>query len=74
MHGVYHVGSDPISKYDLLKLLNSIYELDKRIDPDGSVAIDRSLDLNRFRRATGYCPPSWPDMIITMHKLGTEVH
>lgn len=72
IRGVYHVGSEPICKYDLLQLINSRYGLDKRIEPDGNIAIDRSLDSNRFRTATGYCPPAWPDMIAKMHALDAK--
>lgn len=69
LHGVYQVSSDPISKYDLLKLIKSVYGLDTRIEPDDSVAIDRSLDSSRFRAATGYAPPSWAEMIRKMRAL-----
>src|ERR1039458_7994281 len=44
LHGVYHVSSAPINKYDLLQLVKSTYGLDTEIQPDDSVVIDRSLN------------------------------
>jgi dTDP-4-dehydrorhamnose reductase len=31
--------------------------------PEERVCIDRSLDSSRFRQATGYLPPAWPEFI-----------
>lgn len=67
LHGLYHVSSDPINKYELLRLVARAYDRTTEITPDDSFAIDRSLDSTRFRAATGYTPPSWPELIATMH-------
>ena len=64
--GVYHVSSEAISKYDLLKLINEEYDANIRIIPDNSVRIDRSLNSDRFQAQTGIKPASWPDMICQM--------
>jgi len=61
--GLWHVSSDPISKYDLLKLVDRALGLGIRIDRDEAFHCDRSLDSSRFRRAFQYRPPSWPQMI-----------
>lgn len=61
--GIYHVAADPISKYDLLVLLNRAFARGLAIEPNDSVRIDRSLDGTRFRAATGYEAPTWPEMI-----------
>jgi len=66
LHGVYHVGAEPIAKFDLLTLIGQIYGHRVPIEPDDSVVIDRSLDSSRFRSATGYRPPSWNQMITEM--------
>jgi len=67
LSGVYHLSSDPISKYDLLMLAKEVYRKnDVMISPDQEFFCDRSLDSTRFRQATGYQPPSWPDMIEEM--------
>lgn len=67
LHGIYHVAAEPISKFDLLALVRQQYGKQIRIVPDDSVVIDRSLCAERFRQATGYVPPSWPEMVATMH-------
>lgn len=72
LSGVYHVAAEPISKCDLLRLVAEVYGRETEIVPDDSVAIDRSLNPRRFRAATGYVPPAWPDMIRTMHAYWHE--
>ncbi len=67
LSGVYHVAAQPISKYDLLRLVAEVYGKSIEIVPDDALAIDRSLDASRFNEATGYTPPSWRDLIATMH-------
>ena len=61
--GVYHVSSDPISKYDLLKRIGKRLQHSVEIIPDETVFCDRSLDSSRFRREFRYNPPSWELMI-----------
>lgn len=66
LSGLYHVSSDPISKYDLLQLANSAFHKDLEIIPDTDFFCDRSLNSARFRELTGYRPPAWSDMIAEM--------
>jgi dTDP-4-dehydrorhamnose reductase len=66
--GVYHVSSDPISKYDLLKLVAVRYQKKIDIEPYEEFFMERSLDSTVFRRLTGYQPPSWPELIDLMYK------
>jgi dTDP-4-dehydrorhamnose reductase len=63
LSGVYHVASDPISKYDLLRLVKEKLSLQTEIIPDEDFRCDRSMDSSRFRSLTGYTPPSWEQMI-----------
>jgi dTDP-4-dehydrorhamnose reductase len=67
LHGLWHVSSNPISKFELLKLVAKIYGKQVEIVPDDSVTIDRSLDGSRFNAATGYSAPSWHDLVTRMH-------
>jgi dTDP-4-dehydrorhamnose reductase len=69
LRGVYHVSVDPISKFDLLTIVKEIYGTDTEIDPDDSVAIDRSLNSDRFRAATGYSPTPWRNLITQMRSF-----
>jgi dTDP-4-dehydrorhamnose reductase len=63
LSGLYHVSSDPISKYDLLMLAKDSFGRDLTILPDEDFVSDRSLDSSRFRQITGYKPPTWTAMI-----------
>jgi dTDP-4-dehydrorhamnose reductase len=66
LHGIYHVASEPIDKYDLLVRIRDAMGLDIEIVPDDELVIDRSLDGGRFRQATGFEPPSWGEMVTTL--------
>jgi len=63
LSGVYHVSSEPISKFDLLTMIRDALDLPIEIEPDDEFKCDRSLDSARFRDATGYRPPAWKTMI-----------
>jgi dTDP-4-dehydrorhamnose reductase len=65
--GVYHVAAQPIAKYDLLKLIAEVYGKTIEIVPSERIAIDRSLNADRFCAATGYVAPPWPELIRMMH-------
>lgn len=67
LHGLYHVSAEPIDKCSLLKLVSSVYQKTVDIQPNDELVIDRSLNSDRFRSATGYTPPSWPALIEKMH-------
>ena len=70
LRGVYHVSADPINKFDLLSLVAEVYGKDIEIESSDDFVIDRSLDSSRFRACTGYNPPSWPALILSMKKFG----
>jgi dTDP-4-dehydrorhamnose reductase len=66
LDGIWHVASAPITKYDLLQLVNRQYDLGVDLACDTNFTIDRRLDGSRFHARTGYSPPSWEDMIAAM--------
>lgn len=70
LHGLYQVSAAPIDKFALLKLLAAQYGRTTVIVPDDKIVIDRSLDSTRFRKATGYTPPDWPELVRRMHAFG----
>lgn len=70
LRGLYHVSAEPINKFELLKLVAQVYGKSITITPDDGLRIDRSLDSSRFRALTGYAPPSWPDLVRSMHLFG----
>lgn len=67
LHGIYHVSSDPISKFDLLTIVAKEYRKTINMVADDTVVIDRSLISDRFREITQYEPPSWPELVRIMH-------
>ena len=64
--GIYHVSSNPISKFDLLSMIKKKFELPIELVPDHEFRCDRSLDSTRFRKDFGYSPPSWEAMTDTL--------
>jgi len=70
LRGLYHVSAAPISKFDLLGLVKEAYGVPAELVADDGVRIDRSLDSARFRAATGYRPPEWPDLVAAMKAFG----
>jgi len=67
LSGIYHVAAQPISKYDLLSTIASIYGKEIEIRRNENLIINRSLCAEKFQRETGYIPPSWEELIISMH-------
>ncbi|MDO8437325.1 MAG: SDR family oxidoreductase [Nitrosomonadaceae bacterium] len=66
LFGLYHVAGRAIAKYDLLRLVAEIYGKPIEIVRDDQFTIDRSLNADRFKAATGYVAPDWPVLIKTM--------
>lgn len=65
--GLYHVSAEPINKYDLLNVIAEVYGKRIKINKTTDVIIDRSLNSERFKVATGYNPPNWPTLIEQMY-------
>jgi dTDP-4-dehydrorhamnose reductase len=67
LFGLYHVAGRAIAKYDLLRLVAEVYGKPIEIVRDDQFIIDRSLNADQFKRATGYVAPDWPELIRIMH-------
>lgn len=63
LSGLYHLGATPISKYELLELINRRMNLGVTLRRVEQPLSDRSLDYSRFAAATGYSPAPWPELI-----------
>ena len=63
LEGVWQVSSEPISKFELLQLARQHYQWVGTLVPDDTFVCDRTLNSEAFRKATGYTPPGWPEMI-----------
>lgn len=66
LSSLYHISSEPINKYELLRLVNEAYHAGVEIEPEENFKIDRSLDSTKFREATGFVPLDWKEMIKMM--------
>jgi dTDP-4-dehydrorhamnose reductase len=67
LRGLYHVSAAPINKYDLLSLVSKYYDHAIDIIDDDTLIIDRSLNSTRFKSATNYRPPAWPELVKLMN-------
>ncbi|MBK7891743.1 MAG: SDR family oxidoreductase [Bdellovibrionales bacterium] len=66
LNGLYHIASDVISKYELLRLLAKEYGVNVNIVPSDAVIVKKNLIGSKFRTATGLHIPSWSEMISSM--------
>ncbi len=71
LRGLYHIASQPISKYDLLELIKETYQLQIDIEPDYKEICDRSLNSSKFYAETKIKIPAWSDMINDMYTDST---
>jgi dTDP-4-dehydrorhamnose reductase len=69
LQGIYHISAEPIDKFTLLNHIANTYQ--KKIDilPDENLVIDRSLNSNKFRLATGFIPKPWSQLVLEMHRF-----
>lgn len=74
LSGLYHLSVDPINKFDLLSLVAETYCKDIKIIPDDKLIIDRSLNSDNFRAATGFKPRPWSELIKDMHSEYVLTH
>lgn len=64
--GVFQVASEPITKYDLLRLIRQTYDLEVDIRSAAEPVSDRSMSAQAFFGATGYAAPPWERMVKEM--------
>jgi dTDP-4-dehydrorhamnose reductase len=67
LHGVYHLATQPISKFDLLRMVAERYGKNIELIPDDRDNPDRTLVAARFEKATGYVAPDWPTLVDLMY-------
>jgi dTDP-4-dehydrorhamnose reductase len=63
LSGLWQVASEPVSKYELMKKLNSELTLDIDIREDTDFQCDRRLDGSMFTKKTNISIPTWDEMI-----------
>ncbi len=50
-------------EFDLLQEVKAACGVEVAIEPNHDVVSDRSLNGGRFREATGFVAPTWPEML-----------
>ncbi len=63
LNGLYHISSNPIDKFSLLRIINQTYGKNLNIEPDYLSKSDKSLNSLKFQNETGYKPIEWEDAI-----------
>lgn len=63
LNGVWQISSNPISKFDLIELINKIFKLSIKINRNSSFQCDRSLNSSKFKNKTNIMISSWEEMI-----------
>ena len=71
LEGLFHISSEPISKFDLIHSLNEKFKLNIEIRPDNTFLCDRSLNSTAFRDKTNIFIPSWKEMIDELYIYNT---
>ncbi len=67
--GIIHLSGDPISKYDLLKIIANQYNKIIKIEPNEDIKIDRTLNSDYFKKLTGYQSEPWPLLVKSMEEF-----
>jgi dTDP-4-dehydrorhamnose reductase len=63
LNGLFNVASNPISKYDLLILLNKYFKNESKILKDETYVSKKNLNAQKFYSKTNFHIPDWEDMI-----------
>jgi dTDP-4-dehydrorhamnose reductase len=66
LSGLFHISTNPISKYDLLSLIAQVYRKKVVIRPVLQPRINRSLNCTQFSKKTGYKTKPWLKLIEEM--------
>jgi dTDP-4-dehydrorhamnose reductase len=67
-NGLYQLASEPITKYELVKIVNEVYGLEMTVNRDDAKEYDKSLDCGRYAKITGFRKPQWREMITEMKR------
>ena len=66
--GIYNIASKPISKYELLHLINDNFDIGLIINDNKTVISNKTLNASKIEKVIGLQPPSWDELIIELKK------
>jgi len=67
LHGLYQMSGEPISKYDLLKMINEIFNVKAAISPFDDYVSDKTLLSDKYSAKTGFKSPSWEKLLLEIY-------
>jgi len=68
LSGIYNLASKPISKFELLHLINDNFDLGLIINDDKTVISNKTLNTSKIEKEIGLQPPSWDELIFELKK------
>ena len=68
LSGIYNIASKPISKFELLHLINDNFDLGLIINDNKTVISNKTLNASKIEKVIGLQPPSWDELIIELKK------
>jgi dTDP-4-dehydrorhamnose reductase len=68
LSGIYNVASKPISKFELLHLINDNFDLGLIINDDKTVISNKTLNASKIEKEIGLQTPSWDELIFELKK------
>ena len=66
--GIYNIVSKPISKFELLHLINDNFDLGLIINDDKTVISNKTLNASKIEKEIGLQTPSWDELIFELKK------
>ncbi len=67
LNGIWQISSNPISKFDLIEMINKKFNLNITINRNSSFKCNRSLNSSKFKVETKIIVPSWENMINNLY-------
>ena len=68
LSGIYNIASKPISKFELLHLINDNFDLGLIINDYKTVISNKTLNASKIEKVIGLQPPSWDELIFELKK------
>ena len=68
LSGIYNIASNPISKFELLHLINENFNLGLFINKDQSITSNKTLDASKIENELGIKSLSWNELIVELKK------
>ena len=68
LDGIYNVASKPISKFELLHLINDKFDLGLIINKDQNITSNKTLNPSKIEKEIGIESPHWNDLIVEIKK------